>query len=109
METIIEMLLLSNKTQRQIAQEVGVTERIINSINKGEAHRVDGYIYPLRNKFCHFSQKTLEEIKWLLANSDASLASIANYYGLTKGNISQINLGKIHKSDIKYPIRNVDG
>lgn len=104
-EEIVDMLLLSNKTQREIAQYIGTTERVINSINKGETHRIEGYEYPLRNKFCHFSQKTLNEIMWLLENTDASLESIAQYYNLTKGNISQINLGKIHKINREYPIR----
>ena len=84
---------------------MGTTERVINSINKGEAHRIEKYEYPLRSKFCHFSQKTLHEIIWLLENTDASLESIAKYYNLTKGNISQINLGKIHKTNRDYPIR----
>lgn len=108
-EEIIDMLLLSNKTQREIAQCIGTIERVINSINKGEAHRIEGYEYSLRNKFCHFSQKTLNEIMWLLENTDASLESIAKYYNLTKGNISQINLGKIHKINRDYPIRSGTG
>ena len=33
------------------------------------------------------------------------MESIAKYYNLTKGNISQINLGKIHKTNREYPIR----
>ena len=108
-DEIIEHLLFSNLSQRAIADLVGTTERIVNSINKGESHQIDGYIYPLRPKFCHYSQKTLEEIFWLLSNSDASLDSIAKYFGLTKGNISQINLGKIHKININYPIREESG
>ena len=70
---------------------------------------LDGYSYPLRPKFCHYSQKTLEEILWLLSNSDASLDSIAKYFDLTKGNISQINLGKIHRTNKDYPIRKESG
>lgn len=108
-EEIIEMLLFSNVSQRNIAEKVGTTERIVNSINKGESHNIDAYHYPLREKYCHFSTRTLEEIYWLLINSDASLDSIAKYYGLTKGNISQINLGKIHKANMNYPLRHEQG
>ena len=108
-EEIIEYLLFSNLSQRQIAEIVGTTERIVNSINKGETHSLDKYNYPLRRKFCHYSQKTLEQIYWLLEYSDASLESIAKFFGLTKGNISQINLGKILKSRRKYPIRSNTG
>ena len=108
-EEIIEYLLFSNLPQRQIAEIVGTTERIVNSINKGETHSLDKYNYPLRRKFCHYSQKTLEQIYWLLEYSDASLESIAKFFGLTKGNISQINLGKILKSEREYPIRSNTG
>jgi group I intron endonuclease len=104
-EDIVEYLLFSNFSQRQIAEVVGTTERIVNSINKGETHSLEGYNYPLRRKCCHYSQKTLEQIYWLLEYSDASLDSIANFFGLTKGNISQINLGKILKTEREYPIR----
>lgn len=108
-EEIIEYLLFSNLPQRKIAEIVGTTERIVNSINKGETHSLDKYNYPLRRKFCHYSQKTLEQIYWLLEYSDASLESIAKFFGLTKGNISQINLGKILKSEREYPIRSNNG
>ena len=108
-DEIIEMLLFSNISQRDIAEKVGTTERIVNSINRGETHNIDIYHYPLREKYCHFSTKTLEEIYWLLAHSDASFDSIAKYYGLTKGNISQINLGKIHKTNLEYPLRHEPG
>ena len=108
-EEIIEMLLFSNLSQRDIAKKIGTTERIINSINKGETHIIEGYVYPLREKYCHFSTRTLEEICWLLIHSDASLESIAKYYGLTKGNISQINLGKIHRTILNYPLRQNQG
>jgi predicted XRE-type DNA-binding protein len=104
-EDIFEYLLFSNLSQRKIAELVGTTERVVNSINKGETHSIEGHLYPLREKFCHFSRDTLEQIYWLLENSDASLESLAKFFGLTKGNISQINLGKIHKLDREYPIR----
>jgi predicted XRE-type DNA-binding protein len=104
-EDIFEYLLFSNLSQRKIAELVGTTERVVNSINKGEAHSIKGHLYPLREKFCHFSRDTLEQIYWLLEHSDASLESLAKFFGLTKGNISQINLGKIHKLDREYPIR----
>lgn len=104
-EDIFEYLLFSNLSQRKIADLIGTTERVVNSINKGEAHSIEGHLYPLREKFCHFSRDTLEQIYWLLEHSDASLESLAKFFGLTKGNISQINLGKIHKLDREYPIR----
>lgn len=105
-ENIIEYLLFSNFSQRQIAEITGTTERVVNSINKGETHSIDGYSYPLRRKFCHYSQETLKQIYWLLEHSDASLGSIAKFFGMTKGNISQINLGKILRTEREYPIRN---
>lgn len=104
-EDVFEYLLFSNLSQRKIAELIGTTERVVNSINKGETHSIEGHLYPLREKFCHFSRDTLEQIYWLLEHSDASLESLAKFFGLTKGNISQINLGKTHKLDREYPIR----
>ena len=108
-EDIFEYLLFSNLSQRKIAELIGTTERVVNSINKGETHSIEGHLYPLREKFCHFSRDTLEQIYWLLEHSDASLDSLAKFFGLTKGNISQINLGKTHKLDREYPIRTKHG
>lgn len=109
-EEAIDYLLFSSLSQREIAKIIGTTERVINSINRGETHKIEDYSYPLRKKFCHYSQKTLEQIYLLLNKTDASLDSIGSFFGLTKGNISQINLGKIHKIDNKvYPLRDKVG
>lgn len=108
--SIIEALMFSNKSQRNIAQEFGTTERILNSITKGEAHKQEGLEYPLRIKGCHFSKATLKEIIWLLQNTQASLQSIADFYGLTKGAIAQINRGNSHANDdLTYPLRTDTG
>lgn len=105
-DKIISDLIYTNKTQREIAKENSCSERIVNSINSGETRNRIELKYPIRNKFCHFSNITLEEIKWLLINTDCSFQSIADYYGLTKGTIAQINNGKIHhNSSEKYPLR----
>lgn len=107
---IIEQLLYSNKSQREIAKENNCSERIVNSINAGETRRQESLTYPLRSKCCHYSKRTLEEIKWLLKNSKASLDSIAIYYDLTKGAIAQINKGKSHADDNEnYPLRTGTG
>lgn len=87
-DNIIEELLFTNNSQRDIAKHYNTTERIINSITSGESHKKVELTYPLRLKGCHFSQQTFNEIIWLLQNSNSSLASIANYYGLTKGTIA---------------------
>lgn len=109
-EEVVDYLLFSSLSQREIAKIIGTTERVINSINRGDAHKIEDYSYPLRKKFCHYSQKTLEQIYLLLSKTDASLDSIGSFFSLTKGNISQINLGKIHKIDNKaYPLRDEIG
>lgn len=107
---IIEELLYTNKSQREIAKDFNTTERILNSINKGETHKKENLDYPLRIKGCHFSKLSLFEIFWLLQNSEASLQSIANYYGLTKGAIAQINRGvSHHNKKFLYPLKQKDG
>lgn len=108
--SIIEALIFTNKSQRQIAKEFSTTERILNSITKGETHKQKNLDYPLRVKGCHFSKVALEEIIWLLQNSQASLQSIADFYGLTKGAIAQINRGNSHANiDLSYPLRACTG
>lgn len=105
-DRIINDLIYTNKTQREIAKENSCSERIVNSINSGETRNRDDLVYPIRNKFCHFSNITLNEIKWLLVNTNCSLQSIADYYNLTKGTIAQINNGKIHHNNNEnYPLR----
>lgn len=103
---IIDLLVYSNFTQRKIADITSTTERIVNSINSGQVHRKNEMEYPLREKFCHFSKKMLKEIKWLLQHTNASYQAIADFYGISKGNVAQINNGKIHKEEIQYPLRN---
>ena len=107
---IIDELLFSNYSQRNIAQKYNTTERIVNSITSGETHKKEGLDYPLRLKGCHFSQQTFNEIVWLLQNSNASLSSIADYYSLTKGTIAQINKGISHYNpQLSYPLRSKTG
>lgn len=109
-ENIIEELLFTNKTQRAIAKDYNTTERIVNSITKGETHKQDNLTYPLRKKGCHFSQNSFEEIVWLLQNTNASLNSIANYYGFTQGTIAQINRGNSHYNpNLSYPLKEKEG
>lgn len=104
---IIKDLTYSNLSQRKIALKYGCTERIINSINAGGTWHNENIKYPIRKGFCHFSTKVLEEIRFLLINTNFSLSSIATTYSFTKGTIAQINRGNSHYDcNIKYPLRN---
>lgn len=104
---IVEQLQFTNLTQRKIAELNGCSERVVNSINAGTSRRRSDIEYPIRDKFCHFSKQTLNEIKYLLKESDSSLQSIADFYGVTKGAIAQINKGNSHRrSNEMYPLRN---
>ena len=110
MMNIIEELLYTNHSQREIARTYSTTERVVNSITAGTCHRQQNLQYPLRMKGCHFSKQTFEEIIWLLQNSNASLQSIANYYNLTKGAVAQINRGNSHNiPELLYPLRKEEG
>lgn len=83
-EEAIDYLLFSSLSQREIAKIIGTTERVINSINRGDTHKIEDYSYPLRKKFCHYSQKTLEQIYLLLNKTDASLDSIGSFFWSNK-------------------------
>lgn len=105
-EKITEDLINSTLTQRAIAQKYHTTERVVNSITSGDCHTLPQYDYPLRDKGAHLSKVAHSEIVWLLQNTNASYQSIADYIGITKTAIAQINRGEGHKLEgVMYPIR----
>lgn len=56
------------------------------------------------------SEKEVEEIQYLLINTNKSQKEIANKYDLAQSNISQINTGEIwYNEDLDYPLRKYPG
>lgn len=105
---IIQDLKNNNMTDRAIAKKYGLTDKIIADINHGYSHRIPNIQYPIRIKKGRqkLTQEQANEIKNLLKNTSKSYQEIANLYGVTKGNIYQINRGTNFKREKdSYPIR----
>lgn len=105
---IINDLKQNIMSDREIAREYGLTDKIIADINHGYTHKIDGQTYPIRIK--RGRQKLTEEeadnIKNDLLNSQLTFEEIAIKFNTTKNNISQINQGRSFKRDKDiYPIR----
>ena len=49
-EIIYNELKNTNKSMKQIAEELGVGRSTIERINSGKTHRIENYFYPIRNK-----------------------------------------------------------
>lgn len=104
---IVKDLKNNIKTDKQIAKEYNLTDKIIADINHGYSHNIPGIIYPIRNR--HGSQKLTEEqvkeIKNKLKNTNLSYSKIGEQYGVSKGTIYHINTGRTFKENVEYPIR----
>lgn len=109
-QLIINDLKENKKSDREIAQKYGLTDKIIADINHGYTHRIEGQNYPIRIKKGRqvLTEQEADEIKNLLLNSSLTFTEIANIFSTTKTNISQINNGRNFKRDKDiYPIREI--
>lgn len=88
-----------------------IRQTIIHNINFGITHRRTYEIYPIR-KQCPYnlSVSQLEDIIWLLKNSQCTMNQIAEYFEFNVSTIKAINTGRNHyNSKISYPIRKHKG
>lgn len=109
-ENIIQELKNNVLSDRDIAIKYGVTDKIVADINHGYAHKKENENYPIRIKKGrqYLSEEQVKEIKELLINSQFSFTEIAEQYGTTKVNISQINNGRsFNRFEWQYPLRKV--
>lgn len=105
--SIIEDLKQNILTQRQIAEKYNTNTQMITSINIGKTHKIEGLQYPIRvGTPYHLSEKEIEEIQWLLINTQFTIKNIAEYYNVSTGAIKHINSGKNHYNlKLKYPLK----
>lgn len=82
-------------------------QTLINSINLGVTHRRECETYPIRTQSpYHLSDSQLEEIIWLLENTQCPMSQIANHYGVSLSAIGFISNGKNRYDPNKdYPLR----
>ena len=106
---IIDELINTDKSLRNIAKEFNVSSSCIYDINLGNTYHNSDLDYPLR-KVPHLigklSEDDVDEIIYSLQFSYDSYEDIGKRYGVEGRAISRINKGIFHHRDnIDYPIR----
>ena len=107
---VIKELQLNNLSDREIAKEYNLTDKVVADINHGYSHRQENIHYPIREKRGKqkLTKEQVQEIKSLLQFSNLSYSEIGSKFGVTKSNIYHINTGRTFKEEkIIYPIRKV--
>ena len=96
---IIDDLKWSKLTQKQIADKYGVNTQIITSINIGNTHKIDFMDYPIRvGTPYHLLPEEVDDIQWLLMNTQFTIQNIADYFHVSTGTIKHINAGRNYKN-----------
>lgn len=111
---IQEMLLTSDKSQKEIAQFFNVSQMLVSEINQGKKCYNDKYVYPLRKNgsqyYSTLSPDIVDEICKELKETNHSFKQIGQKYEVSPSVIAGINNGKTKKyrneEKYKYPIRN---
>ena len=77
----------------------------------GVTHRKEGLIYPLRTQSPYrLTPKDVEEIKWLLKETQYTVVQIGEYYDVNPSTIKHINAGRnYYVEGTDYPIRKFRG
>lgn len=104
---IIKDLQNSKLTQVEIAKKYNQNTQLITSINNGITHRQNNLTYPIR-KFSpyHLTKQDVEDIQWLLINSNFKIQDIADFYCVSSGTIKHINAGRnYYNSALTYPLK----
>jgi DNA-binding XRE family transcriptional regulator len=90
--------------QSELAIKYSVSKATIERITYGTVYKLEGEVYPLRTT--RLIQDEVEQIIYMLYNSDLSFKKIGQYFNRDANLISEINLGNIYKqSNTIYPIK----
>lgn len=104
-EKIYDLLINSNLSYEEIADDIGIKPYTVSCINNGNHYRRDGYKYPLRELDKIKENKAMDIID-LLSNTGMYFKDIASKTGTSISIVSRINQGISWKKDgITYPIR----
>lgn len=105
LEEIINKLLYTSESQKAIAEEYNLDKRVVSSINRGTAYRMNGLRYPLRKKQKDILEKDAVAIQLDLLSKQYTISQIAVKYGYSISCIEKINRGQIYKNiNYSYPI-----
>lgn len=96
-----------DKSLKDISKEYNVEYSIIEEINQGNLHNIPNINYPIREgKVCNPVYKYIDEIIFLLKNTNMQQKDIAKKFNVSVNIISGINKGRNYRKDnIDYPIR----
>lgn len=103
-EKLIDLLINSKKTYKEISEELGIGISTVKKINYGTLRPGLYHKYPIREKTPW--KKDSDSIKELLKNSNYSQKEISKKIGVSPDTVSRINRGVTHHDkNIIYPIR----
>lgn len=104
---VINMILNTNKTLKQIAEETGYDYSTISRIQLGILWHDDNLSYPLRpQNGSQFKKDRAEMIIEDLLYTNLSQKEIAEKYNCARSTVTAINLGKNnHHTQLIYPLR----
>lgn len=104
---VIDMLLNTEMTVKEIAEISSYNVSSIVRINNGALWHDDSYNYPLRKELSKsFNEDRALKIIDDLLNTTMTQREIAEKYGVGRSTVTAINLGQNNKQDdLEYPIR----
>lgn len=101
---VINLLKNTQKSMKEIAQEVGWGESQISMINRGSNHHQENIQYPIRKKPRDNSALVPDCVKML--QEGKSNGEISELLGVSCKWVSSVNVGKAYHNDtLNYPIR----
>ena len=106
-DKVIELLLTTEMTYKEIAETMNVGIHYIAHINNGESWRDEKYNYPIRPPK-YIDDAMVDYVIQLLKNPNLTLDDIEEMSEVKRYTILSINKGQIHKRENEtYPIREV--
>lgn len=104
----IKKLIKNNVSYDQIQQQFGIKSKgFISNINTGKYFFDKNETYPLcvKSNSKLANAKTAKKIQELLITTDLTYQKIADLTNRAKSTVTAINMGRNHKSNFKYPLR----
>lgn len=103
-DELIELLVNSDLTLKQIAERLNLGYSTVKKINSGTLRKD---LYPSHPIRVHKFPKAIKTID-LLQNTDYSIKEIAQIVGYSELSVKRINQGETHHQDnLTYPLRNL--
>ena len=104
-DEILDLLINSNLTQKQIAEKFNIARTTVTAINRGQNFRKDYIDYPIRKKGVEpdYVQGIIHDLSTF--KGENVVKRIAEKYGFHETSIYAINAGRTYRKDfLTYPI-----